>query len=96
MSAGEFPEHEKLREIAAKSQAAGDFLERLEALGLHLCEFVEEAGVWGDGGYVRTNKSRETVLALVFDIDLTRLEAEKRSMLEAQRALNAVRSAGGS
>lgn len=89
-----YPEHDKLHAVKDQSQAIGEFL----AFGPHtLCQWVEldkedefnalliEAGL--DGMYEPVYNITK-VLAEHFGIDLDRLEAEKRQMLDEQRALN--------
>lgn len=76
----EYPEHEKLKKVQEKSQAIGDFLEELEHKGIELAK-------WGypfKGGpksLMAIDKSRNTILAEHFGIDLNKLEAEKRQMI---------------
>jgi hypothetical protein len=78
-----YPEHEKLHAVRKRSQAIGEFLAEGDH-GYQLCEFSEELGE-----FLPVTRSTEQILADYFGIDLGRLEAEKRAMLDAQRALNA-------
>ena len=83
------PEHNKLRAIADKSQTVGEFLEWLGEQGLTVCRFQEltrhsdELGDYSPEGYYPARTSREKLLAEFFDIDLDKIEAEKRAMLDA-------------
>lgn len=78
-----FPEHEKLKLIKDKSQAIGEFLEWLGAeKGLHVAQWISEHRL------MPANYSTEKLLAEFFDIDLDKLEDEKRAMIEEQRKLN--------
>ena len=75
----DYPEHEKLEKIAATSQAIGEFLEWLEEQGVVLCRF---------GGFDMAypcRESKETLLAQHFQINLAKLEAEKRAMIATLR-----------
>lgn len=77
-----WPEHDKLREAADKSQAIGEFLDEfLPRMGIHLCA-IEEESYWP----IRTPITR--LLAQFFGIDEEKLEAEKRQILEMQRDAN--------
>ena len=76
----DYPEHDKLQNVADKSQAVGDFLEwlgtekeiRLMALGK-------------TGHYIPVYTSTEKLLSEFFEIDLVKLEAEKLTMIEVLR-----------
>lgn len=74
------PEHLKLKAVKDRTQCVGDFLEWLdETKGLRLTYRQNDlpfAGNFND------------LLAEYFEIDLKKLEAEKREMLEEQRAIN--------
>jgi hypothetical protein len=86
-----YPEHEKLKEVQEKSQAIGDFLEWLGyEKDVTLCEYFEptreerrEEGAIA--GYLPTNKKKMDLLAEYFDIDLNKIEQEKRQMLDELR-----------
>lgn len=67
----EYPEHNKLRAIAHFSQKIGEFLDWLEEQRIEL--------VHADDKFV---DSKEKLLARFFEIDLKKLEDEKRKMLE--------------
>lgn len=73
-----YPEHEKQSKIIDKSQVVGEFLEWLEQEGM----FV---GEWStDITYYYTNK----LLARYFDINLDKIDDEKRQMIEELREMN--------
>lgn len=79
----EYPEHEKLKAIADKSQAIGDFLEwATQTHGLWLAEPVPNSL---HGYFAPTGKRTVGLLAEFFDIDEDKIEAEKRAMLAALR-----------
>jgi len=78
-----YPEHEKLQAISDQSQAIGEFLEAGGGNGYRLCEWNEELDE-----FFPVTRTTQQVLAHYFGIDLDRLEAEKRAMLDEMRALN--------
>lgn len=78
-----YSEHEKLAKISDESQTCGEFIDWLEGRGLHLCE-----GESDTGRYWPSHRSITKLLAEFFDIDLEKIEAEKRAMLDEIRAAN--------
>lgn len=78
----DYPEHDKLSEVKDISQEIGMFLDLgLPAMGLVLAQLDPESDrLWP------THISIEKILAEYFDIDLDRIDEEKRAMLEALRA----------
>ena len=73
-----YPEHEKMRAVKTESQAIGEFLEWIhEEKGLFLARY-EEGANWPSS----VNYSTEKILAEHFDIDLSKIEAEKLAMIE--------------
>jgi hypothetical protein len=89
-----YPEHEKLKEIQEQSQVCGEFLNWLQnEKRIHLCTYEKTHIIYddeGDGeeipeGYYGINKTNEKLLAEFFNIDLDRLEQEKRQMLDELR-----------
>lgn len=79
---GQYPEHEKLSAISELSQAIGEFLEWCQGKGWVLAEIPDEY----DFTWFPISYSTNTLLARHFGIDLDRLEAEKKQMLDAIRA----------
>lgn len=75
-----FPEHEKLEKVADKSQAIGEFLEDLGSRGILLAFWVDD-----EDRLAPVHTRKDVLLAQFFDIDLVKLEAEKRAMLESLR-----------
>lgn len=78
-----YPEHEKLEAIKDKSQSIGEFIEWLNRKkGIYL-------GKWSHFGkpeegfdaMFAARESIENLLAEYFEIDLVKLEKEKRQML---------------
>lgn len=77
-----YPEHEKQRAIVDKSQAIGEFLEWLPSTGIVF-------GKWDAEGRDRMWATRidiEKLLAEYFEIDLEKIEEEKRQMIDEMRA----------
>lgn len=75
----DYPEHDKLHAVKDKSQAIGEFVEWLQEQGIHLAS-------WHNGTQLRPwHESIEDLLARHFEIDLAKLEAEKRAMLDKIR-----------
>jgi len=76
-------EHEKLKEIQEQSQICGEFLEWLNSeYEIFLCK--------SDGKldqYYPCSQSRDKLLAEFFNIDLDKLEQEKRKMLDELRKI---------
>lgn len=97
-AASVFPEHEKLRAVADKSQAAGEFLDwLLEEKGYSLGQYHQHADACYDEDDKRVcGRSKDTLypacprvtdlLAEFFGIDKEKLEEEKRAMLAACRS----------
>jgi hypothetical protein len=81
----DYPEHDKLSAVKDKSQAIGEFLEWLDyEKNYSVCSLTE--GRNGDGEYSPIFTSTEKLLAEFFNIDLNKLEQEKRKMLNELRA----------
>ena len=70
-----YPEHEKLKKVQDESQAQGAFL-----------EWCLDEGLINTG---REWRSVEKALAKYHDINLARLEVEKRQMLDEMRQVRA-------
>lgn len=81
----DYPEHDKLKKIQPLSQAICEFLEWCAAEGreMVLAEWVND-GSW----MLPASVSTEKLLAQHFGIDLDKIEAEKRQMLDFMRNLN--------
>ncbi len=65
----EYPEHEKLKNVADKSQMLGEFLEWM----------------FDQGFILESDDTVENILARYLDIDLKKIEAEKRLMLNEMK-----------
>jgi hypothetical protein len=102
----EYPEHERLAEIAETSQSLGYLIELMEAKGYVLAKWEQRGQTYrrhcDDCGSDFSDMREETlavarggiqaVLADLFDIDLLKIDAEKDAMLQAIRAANTKRA----
>lgn len=82
-----YPEHEKLNEVHEDSQTIGDFIEWIQTggfPGMKLCQIDE----YGDGNFYPKWTRTEDILAAYYDIDLEKIDKEKREMLEEIRRKN--------
>src|SRR5512135_3462017 len=92
----QYPEHEKLHMVKDRSQSIGEFLEWLRSeKGYVICERLrtsagdeEEEEDDADYELVPANLGITKLLAEFFKIDLEKIEAEKRQMLDQLRAAN--------
>lgn len=80
-----YPEHEKLKKVQTESQTIGEFIDWLRSdKELELGKWQTSSHDDGDT-FQPVHVSTEKLLAEFFEIDLEKLEAEKRAMLEALR-----------
>jgi hypothetical protein len=77
------PELQRLEKVKDESQAAGEFLAWLQEQGFSLCRFDEEAEC-----FYPSYEPIERLLASWLEIDLNKVEAEKRAILEYVRSLS--------
>ena len=88
-----YPEHTKMLLITDQSQAIGEFLDRGEyvlAEWVTCPEYHEDGDECSQGTHlVPTPRSIDQILAVHFDIDLDKIEAEKRAMLAEMRGSDA-------
>jgi hypothetical protein len=85
MSIPQYPEHEKLHAIKDQSQACYDFIEFLgDRKKMRLCQVP-----LGQNNYQPVHASIRDLLAEFFEIDMVKIEDEKRAMLDALREMNA-------
>jgi len=77
----DYPEHDKLHLVKDATQAAGEFVEWLGTQGIFLAVREQE---WDRA--VPASCSITDLLARWHDIDLSKIEAEKRAMLATIRA----------
>ena len=83
-----YPECDKIVAVHDQSQKLGEFLDWLREQGWELCAYQgvedEESEETPDGWYP-IHKPAEQLLAKFFGIDLNKVEAERRALLEAIR-----------
>jgi hypothetical protein len=79
-----YPEHKKLNISTHKSQVIGEFLDWQRTKCRRLCFFDLTYD-----GYRPVNNTIEEILAEYFEIDLVKLEQEKKLILEKLRNQNA-------
>jgi len=83
----DYPEHERLKALEGKNQTIGEFIEWLSDNRYIICEW-HNLGDEDARGYYPVNRSPQSWIAQYFQIDPAKIEAEKRAMLDIQRALN--------
>lgn len=84
-----YPELDKMKEARPKAQVLSEFIDWLDQNGMRICRPSESE--WAHGGaYDAIVETPEVLLAQYFGIDLTKVEEERRKILEIQRALNAL------
>jgi hypothetical protein len=80
-SKSRYPEHDKLQEVAAKSQVCAEFIEWLGyEKGIVLAKWIRGEHLVQPGDPI------DKLLAEFFEIDLAKIEREKRAMLSDARA----------
>jgi hypothetical protein len=79
------PECDKMAAVKDESQAIGEFISWLHGQGHIIAEKLT-----GGGGYelFQDRRTIEQMLADYYEIDLNKVEEEKRALLELQRTLN--------
>ena len=78
----ETPECDKLLEVHEESRVIGEFLDWANSRGIYLANFYEERGLVVD------RRSHDQILADYYNIDLDKIEEERRYLLEMQREIN--------
>lgn len=78
----QWPEHEKQAQIIDEAHSIGQFLDWAEGQGLQLCRFNDRFEEFQPVGHF------VDVIAEYFEIDLSKIEAEKRAMLDKLRESN--------
>lgn len=89
-----YPELTKLRAVKDESQKLGEFLEWLKEHGFTICETYNNSDSLRDGEYFPMRKSTTDLLALYFEIDMEKVETEKRSMIDEHRELARTQGSG--
>lgn len=78
-----YPEHQKLKAISDKSQCVADFWDYMEQQGIVFAERGENSQF-----LYHTMKNKRDFIAEFFDIDMNKIEAEKRAMIEDLQKIN--------
>lgn len=79
----QYPELERMRAVGEESRSIGSFLDWLCEQGITLCEVSESR--YRDGEYLPISEGPEALLARYYDIDLEKIETERRRMLDELR-----------
>lgn len=77
------PELNKLKHALPESRSLSRFLDWLEENDMRVCKPSET-----EWGYDSISENSERLLARYFEIDLERVEDERRALLDYQRSLN--------
>lgn len=78
----DYPEHEKLKAVQTQSQSIGEFLDWLRGeKGFEIARWKHDDFDENDDVLMPAHFSTEKLLAEFFNIDLDKVEAEKRAML---------------
>lgn len=85
MTANLYPEHEKLRSFKGEEDAVIEFFEWLNEKDYHLCKMIFTERFPTEGEWQPTGKLAQNLFRQSKDIDLNKLEAERRAMLKAAR-----------
>lgn len=76
----EAPECKKLSAVRDESHKIGEFIDWLHEQGIQLCEWMDYEDA--PAQYAPTTQTSEKLLAKYFDIDLNKVERERRAILE--------------
>jgi hypothetical protein len=79
------PEIAKLKGVMHQSQAIGEFIDWLEEQDIHICCYADYDGRQRRTELTYLNEGKEKLLARYFEIDLNRVDDEKRAILEDLR-----------
>lgn len=85
----QYPEHDKLSAVKDQSQTIGAFLEWMPSNGYYVGQYIQDPE-WKDYQFVPSNLTINQLLAEYFEVDLDKLEDEKRQMLESIREMSRV------
>ena len=93
-----YPEHEKLKKVSDQSQTIGEFIDWLQneahyVIGQYKTSKGDREILYPVHAlYVRSGLCTDKLLAQYFDIDLQKIEEEKRHMLKEIRDANKVKA----
>lgn len=76
------PELDKMSAVKHDSQIIGAFLDHISHQGIHLAKYQEGETKYDDEQLMPITQSIEQVLADYFDIDLNKVEKERRAILD--------------
>ena len=79
-------ECQRMAKVAPDSQKIGEFLDWLQEQGVALCTYTPGTYSESDDGWWLDHVSIERRLAKYFDIDLNKVEDERRALLEHIRS----------
>ena len=80
------PEIDKLNAEAARHRVVGEFIDWLSEAGFTVCETIEQKpGAWGQNPYLPTRLTTEQMLAKFLEVDLNKVEDERRQYLDWHR-----------
>mgnify|MGYP001606688616 CR=1 FL=1 len=83
-----YPECEKMLAVNDKSQTIGEFLDWLGTIKNYtICQFTTDDDESGEE-FIPVCESIEKLLAQYFEVDLNKIEKEKRDMLKWMRKMN--------
>lgn len=71
-----------------KNVVVQDFYDWLHEQGLHICRMEDETDGWGSPRYMPDPRQPEQLMADFFGIDLNKIEAERRAILDHIRSVN--------
>lgn len=78
-----YPEHQKLKAVKEKAEIVGQFMDWIEEEGYLFARHCDD-----DNELISCHLPREVTLARFFGINLGKIDAEKRAMLEECRKLH--------
>lgn len=89
-----YPEHAKLEALGGKNQVVADFLDWLkDDQHVHLMLWEKTPDRYDNGYWYEDRRHPELLVAAYFGLDVWKLEAEKRQMLDEIRRADARRPA---
>lgn len=83
----EYPQHDRLREVADVTQGIHDFCELLGERGFHLSRWLEQDGNRTGFWSIIDTMTRDDLMAESVGLDLKALEVEKEQMLAEIRSV---------
>jgi hypothetical protein len=87
MSETKYPELEKMKATRAEADTLTRFVDWLEENDMRICKRVKVSPLYRGSPYESISESFEKLFARFFEVDLDKIEAERRQILDAQREL---------